>query len=237
MLQILQLKTSASKLGVLLPNMSTAVTWHRLRVGHLDMYLTRKTSFKDTLFIGMHQGKPPSCAPGSCFELHFLKGRHPNFFPTLHVRKVYFEALFLMFWCPCYALVVMLDRWNQFKFLTLHRLYIWGHKWILMLLLTFIDWYKHSKAKVLGSKCIIMILIKISTSHKGLHKQFGLYIFPIFIGFEFSLYWLFICQIWSVYMQYLRCCDYSNVVLRYSTGWSFAKLFGCVYFLIWWALY
>ena len=36
--------------------------------------------------------------------------KHPDCFPIVHVRKVYFGALFLMFWCPCYALDVMSNR-------------------------------------------------------------------------------------------------------------------------------
>ena len=71
LLQILQQETSGSELGVLLPIMSMAVTWHWLRVGPSDIHLTRKASFKDTLFIGMHQGESPPCALWSCFELYF----------------------------------------------------------------------------------------------------------------------------------------------------------------------
>ena len=67
LLQSWQQKTSESKLGVLLPIMSMAVTWHRLRVGPSDMYLTVKASFKDTLFKGMHQGEFPPCM---CVCLH-----------------------------------------------------------------------------------------------------------------------------------------------------------------------
>ena len=51
------------------------------------------------------------------------------------------------FSCPCYALVVM--------FSTLHWLDIWEHRWILVLLLIFADWYKHSNSNVPGSKCIL----------------------------------------------------------------------------------
>ena len=62
------------------------------------------------------------------------------------------------FWCflrPCYALVVISNRWNQYNFSTLHRLYIWRHRWTLMLLLIFVGWYKHSNTNVAGSKCIL----------------------------------------------------------------------------------
>ena len=47
------------------------------------------------------------------------------------------------------------NRWNQYDFSTLHRLYIWGHRWILALLLIFMDWYKHSNTNIGGSKCIL----------------------------------------------------------------------------------
>ena len=60
------------------------------------------------------------------------------------------------FWWPCYALVVMSNRWNQYNFSTLHRLYKWGHRWILILLLIFVDWYKHSNTNLADSKCILI---------------------------------------------------------------------------------
>ena len=47
--------------------------------------------------------------------------------------------------CLCYALVVTPNRLNQYKFSTLHRLYLWEHRWILVLLLIFVDWYKTFK--------------------------------------------------------------------------------------------
>ena len=77
--------------------MFMAITWHRLRVGPSDMYYTRKASFKDTLFIGMHQGEPPPCAPGSCFGLYLTRCKHPDCFPILHVRKK--KTLRGYFWC------------------------------------------------------------------------------------------------------------------------------------------
>ena len=123
--------------------------------GALDMYLTRKALFKDTLFIGMHQGEPLPCAPRSCFELYFHYMKAPRLFPILHIRTIYFEWLFLMFWCPCYALLVMLNRWNQHNWSILHRLCIWGHRWILILLVIFVDWYNHSNTNIAGSKCIL----------------------------------------------------------------------------------
>ena len=46
------------------------------------------------------------------------------------------------------------NRWNQYNFSTLHRLYIWGHRWILALPLIFVDWYKYAKTNIGSSKCI-----------------------------------------------------------------------------------
>ena len=59
------------------------------------------------------------------------------------------------FSCPCYAMVVMPNRWNQYNFSTLHWLDIWEHRWILVLLLIFADWYKNSNSNVPGFKCIL----------------------------------------------------------------------------------
>ena len=85
----------------------------------------------------------------------FTTCKHPNCFPILHVRKIYFEVISDVFRCPCYAPIVMSNRWNQYNFSTPHPLYIRGHRWILVLLLIFVDWYKHSNANFAGSMCIL----------------------------------------------------------------------------------
>ena len=54
--------------------------------------------------------------------------------------KYTLRVYFWCFCCPWYALVVMSNRWNQYNFSTLHRLSIWGHRLILVLLLLFVDW-------------------------------------------------------------------------------------------------
>ena len=50
---------------------------------------------------------------------------------------------------------VMSNRWNKYNFSTLRRLHTWEHRGILVLLLIFVDWYKHSNTNVVGSKCIL----------------------------------------------------------------------------------
>ena len=139
--------------------MSMAVTWHRLRVGPSDMYLIRMASFKDTLFIGMHQGEPHPVFRDRVSDCTFTRCKHPGCFPILHVRKIYFGGHFWCFWCPYYALAVMSNRWNQCNFSTLYRLYIWGHRWILVLLQIFVHWCKHWNTNVVGSKCILKSIL------------------------------------------------------------------------------
>ena len=53
-------------------------------------------------------------------------------------------------WRPDYALVITSNKWNQYYFSTLKRLAIWGHRWILVLMLILDDWYKHSNTNVCG---------------------------------------------------------------------------------------
>ena len=74
---------------------------------------------------------------------------------TVFLYYMSVKMLWGCFWCPCYALVVVSNRWNQFNFSTLHRLSIWGHRWTLVLLLIVVDWYKHSNTNVAGCKCIL----------------------------------------------------------------------------------
>ena len=114
-------------------------------------------------------------------------------------------------------------KWNQHSFSALHRLYIWGHSWILVLLLIFVDRYKHSNTTVSDFKsilnrfgCIIWrqrrMFIKISTFHNRLHNTFVCCIFLFGLEVVFNLAYInySLCRIWSVNMQYLRCCDHSD---------------------------
>ena len=139
------------------------------------------------------------------------------------------------FWCPCYALVVMSNRWNQYKFSTLCRLWISLHRWILVLLLIFVDWNNHSNTNVAGSKCILnrywciiwspnAIVMKMSSLDNGLHNKFGLYVFSYFHWFwiwyissihcaKFEVYTCSICDVVTIPItacsssfNRLKCC-------------------------------
>ena len=71
------------------------------------------------------------------------------------VRKIFLEGLFLMF---CGTLVThwLLCQTDEINTVFQSFIgYIYGHRWILALLLIFVDWYKHSKTNFAVSKCIL----------------------------------------------------------------------------------
>ena len=159
-----------------------------------------------------------------------------------YVRKIFLEGggISDVLWCPCYALVIMSNRWNQYGFSILHRLYTWGHRWILALLLTFVDWYKHSNTNFAGSKCILnriwciiwrpkaVFFIKMSTLYNGLHNKFGLYVFPSFIDLEFGIYRLFTVpyHLKCIHAVFAMLWPFQKMLVpRCSTDWSVANLF------------
>ena len=82
--------------GVSLLHIFLAVTWHSLLMQPSNTCHARKAWFKDTLFIGIRQGKPAAWAPVPCLELYisiniisqivFLY----NTFPKYNVRH-YFD--------------------------------------------------------------------------------------------------------------------------------------------------
>ena len=146
---------------------------------------------------------------------------HPNCFPILHVRKVYFEALFHMFLVSMLRIGCYVKQMKWIKFINPSSVIHMGHKWILVRLLIFIDWYKHSNTNVSGSRCILnrfwciiwrpkLVLIKMSTLQNELHNKFWLYIFLFSLVLNLACIGHSLCQIWSVYVHYLWGCDFSN---------------------------
>ena len=132
----------------------------------------------------------------------------------------------------------MSNRWNQCGFSILHWLYIWGHRWILALLLIFADLCKHSNTNVAGFKCILnqiwciiwrpkRFLIKMSTLYNGLHNKFGLYLFPNFIGLEFGIYRSFtVPNLKCIHAVFAMLWPFQKLLVsRCPTCWSVAKLF------------
>ena len=99
--------------------MFMAVNWHRLRMGPSDMYLTREASFKDTLFIGMHEGEPHPVLQDRVSGCIFSRCNHRGCFPILHVRKIYFKGLFLMFWGSMFRTGCYVKQMKSIQFFNL----------------------------------------------------------------------------------------------------------------------
>ena len=150
-----------------------------------------------------NKGSPRTVLRGRFSGCTFTRCKHPDSFPISHVRKVYFEGLFFV-----YALVVMPNRRNQYKFSTQHQLYFWEHRWILVQLLISADWFWHSNSRVWGSKYILNRLgCKIWRPKAVIDKKCSHYIIgyirdlgPIFFTLSLVLNLYSICRIWSVYM-------------------------------------
>ena len=132
----------------------------------------------------------------------------------------------MMFWCPCDALAVMPNRWNQYNVSTLYRLYIYMGAQVNSSAIVDIYWLIQTfKYQSFGFhvqfKSILVYSLKTKSSlwPKCPHCITG-YITnlgPIFFLFALVLNLADIdysvCQIESVYMHYLRFCDYSNKCL------------------------
>ena len=75
----------------------------------------------------------------------------------------------------------------------------------------------------------------MSTLHNGLYNQFGLYVFLFSLFFYLPYIDYSLCQIWSVYMQYMRRCDHSNncLFLIIQQAEVLLNIFGeCIYIYI-----
>ena len=119
-------------------------------------------------------------APALCYRIEFgtvlsLDVSAQTVFLYHISMKYIWRVISDVLWCPCYTQVVMSNRWNQNILSNLHRLYIRGHRWILVLLLIFVDWYKHSNTNVAGSKCILNRFWRMIWTSKAIFDQ-NLYI-------------------------------------------------------------
>ena len=128
------------------------------------------------------------------------------------------KRYFWCFWCPRYALVVMSNRRNQYNFLTLHRFYMGAQ--VNSSAIANIHWLMQTfKYQSFGFKvhCKSILVYNLKTKSglwsKCLHyiKGFIFFLFSFVLNLVCIGYSL--CQIWSVYMQYLRWCDHSNKCL------------------------
>ena len=202
MLQILQQNTSGSKFGVLLPILSMAVTWHRLRVGPADIYLTRKASFKDTLFIAMHQGEPPPCGIVFRIVLSLDVSTQTVFLYYMSVKyslRDYLGILVSMLRTGCYVKQMKSIQFVNHSSVIHMRAHVNSSTivnicWLIQTFKCqcwgFQVYFKSILVDSLKTKSDFFYLfsfIKMSTLHDGLHNESGLYVFLIFIGLAFML--------------------------------------------------
>ena len=89
-------------------------------------------SYQQGIIQGHHVHRyAPRRAPALCSRIVFyavilLDVSTQAVFLCYLSAKYTLRHYFWCFWCLCYTLAVMSNRWNQNNFLTLHRLYIWG---------------------------------------------------------------------------------------------------------------
>ena len=97
MFQILQQTTSGSKLGVLLPNMAMAVTWHQNAWGPWICILPERHHSRIPCSKVCIKESSRPVLQDRVSDCTFTRRKHPDCFLILHVRKIYFEGLFLIF--------------------------------------------------------------------------------------------------------------------------------------------
>ena len=155
-------------------------------------------------------------------DCSFTRCKHTDCFPILHIRKNTLRGYFL---CFCYALVVMSNIWNQYIFFNPSSV---------------IFMRPQVKSSTIGDICWLMqtfkyqccglqvhfksILVCNSKTKSDFWSKCPHYIMG-YIKDLSSMFFLFslvlnlaymdhtLCQIWSVYMQYLRRCDHFNKCL------------------------
>ena len=118
-----------------------------------------------------------------------------------------------------------------------HWLYIWEHRWIVVLLLISVDWFKYSNSSASCYKCILnwfgcivwrpkAIYLQKGTLNDRLRNKSNPYIFHTFISFEFSIYRVFIVpNLNCIHAIFTMLWPFQSMLgPRCSTGWSVAKL-------------
>ena len=151
----------------------------------------------------MHQGEPPPCTPGSCFGL-----------------QLFLIFLVFMLRCSCYV-----KQMNSIQFFNPSSV-IYMRAQVNSNAIANICWLIQTfKYQCCGFQVHFKSILVHNLKTKGdFWSQWPHYIRgyitnlgSIFFVFTLVLHEAYIdyplCQIWSVYMQYLRCCDHSNKCL------------------------
>ena len=132
---------------------------------------------------------------------------------------------FLCFGVRCYTLVAMLNRWNQYNFSTPPSI-IYLRAQVNSSTIVNIYWLVQKfKYQCCGFQVHFKSILVYNLKTKGdfwskcppyimgyvINLGSMFFLFSLVLNLEYIDYSL--RQIWSVYMQYLRCCDHSNKCL------------------------
>ena len=112
--KLLQKKTSGSKLGFLLPIMSMAVTWHRLRMGPRICILPERHHWRTPCLKVCIKESPCPVVQDRVSDCTFTRCKHKDCYLIIHVRKYTLRGYFRCFLCPYYNVHVKQLRSIQF---------------------------------------------------------------------------------------------------------------------------
>ena len=155
----------------------------------------------------------------------FARCKHPDCFPVLHVRKVYFEALFLMFLVSMLRISCYVKQIKSIQFFNPSSVIYMGaqvnssvianiHWWIQTLKYQSFGFQVHFKSiSVYNLKTKSGFWSKCPHHIMGYITNLGSIFFLFSLVLDLAYIDHSLCQIWSVYMQYLWWCDFSNKCL------------------------
>ena len=194
-------------------------------VGLSDIHLTSKASFKDTLFIGMHQGVP------ALFSMIMFRTVLSLDVSTQTVFLYYVSRKYLggYFWCFVVSMLRTGYYVKQMKSIRFFNpssviyIYVYIKAQVNSSTIANIGWLIQTfKYQFCGfqvhfeSNTVCNLKAKSAFRSKCPHYIMDNIINLGSMFFLVSLVWNLayidhsLCQVWSVYMQYLQCCDHSK---------------------------
>ena len=174
----------------------------------------------------------------------FTRCKHQTVFLYYMSVKYTLRGYLWYFWCLCYALVVMSNRWNQYNFSTpssVIQMRAQVNSNTIVNICWLIQTFKYQCCGFhVHFKSILVYNLKTKRDFWSTctHYMMGYIINlgSLFLLFSLVLNLTYIdyslCQIWSVYMQYLRCCEHSNKCLFFVIQQTEVLLNffgGCIY--------
>ena len=156
----------------------------------------------------------------------FTRCKHPDCFPILHVREVYFEALFLMILVSMLCIGCYIKQMKSIQFFNPSSIIYVGAQ-VNFSAIANIYWLKptfkyQSNGFRVHFKSILVYNWKTKSGFwskcphyiMGYKTNLGSIFFLLSMVLDLAyIDYSSLCQIWNVYMQYLRWCDFLNKYL------------------------